>query len=193
LGCGGSAPRQLGSNLSTILPASLGIEQYIYQKADRLRRGHLDFAIFDPKGRFFLRRAFEDDMGADALKAAKTIEIYIQAWRIAEALAVGRAFANALGASSETSLSFAYRWSGIKNRQIDLWAHLGAEFLSARASQQDISQSNVAIAASANDEEIVGRTVDALQKLVLPFGDVKIPRQFLSEKLRTDLFKHQVG
>jgi hypothetical protein len=153
----------------------------------------LDFAIFDPKGRFFLRRAFEDDMGADALKAAKTIEIYIQAWRIAEALAVGRAFANALGASSETSLSFAYRWSGIKNRQIDLWAHLGAEFLSARASQQDISQSNVAIAASANDEEIVGRTVDALQKLVLPFGDVKIPRQFLSEKLRTDLFKHQIG
>jgi len=166
-------------------------EQYIYRKADgRIPQGHLDFAIFDPKGRFFLRRAFEDDMGADALKGSKTIEIYIQAWRIAEALAVGKAFANALGASSETTLNFAFRWSGIKNRQIDLWAHPGAEFVSARASQQDISQCEVNIAASANDEEIVARTVDALQKLVLPFGDVKIPRQFLSEKLRTDLFKH---
>jgi hypothetical protein len=37
------------------------------------------------------------------------------------------------------------------------------------------------------------RTVDALQKLVLPFGDVRIPRQFLSEKLRTGLFKHPVS
>jgi len=108
-------------------------------------------------------------------------------------LAVGRAFANALGASVETTLSFAFRWSGIKNREIDLWAHPGAEFMSAKASRQDTSQCEVTIAASANDEEIVARTVDALQKLVLPFGDVKIPRQFLSEKLRTDLFKHQVA
>ena len=65
--------------------------------------------------------------------------------------------------------------------------------MSAKASRQDTSQCEVTIAASANDEEIVARTVDALQKLVLPFGDVKIPRQFLSEKLRTDLFKHQVA
>ena len=113
-------------------------EQYIYQKADTIRpRGHLDFAIFNPKGRFFLRRAFEDDMGVDGVKGAKTIEVYIQSWRIAEALGVGRAFANALGASSETTLSFAFRWSGIKNRQINLWAHPGAEFMSARASHQD--------------------------------------------------------
>jgi hypothetical protein len=121
-----------------------------------------------------------------------TIEIYIQAWRIAEALAVGRAFANALGASSETTLSFAFRWSGIKNRQINLWAHPGAEFMSARASRQDSAQCEVNIAASANDEELIARTIDALQKLVLPFGDVRIPRQFLSEKLRTDLFKRKV-
>ena len=169
-------------------------EQYIYRRADAIRRGHLDFAIFNPKGRLFLRRAFEDDMGPDGERQkAKTIEIYIQGFRIAEALAVGRAFANALGASVETTLSFAFRWSGIKNREIDLWAHPGAEFMSAKASRQDTSQCEVTIAASANDEEIVARTVDALQKLVLPFGDVKIPLQFLSEKLRSDLFKHQVA
>jgi hypothetical protein len=168
-------------------------EQYIYLQADAIRRGHLDFAIFDPKGRFFLRRAFEDDLGVDGVKGAKTIEVYIQAWRIAEALAVGRAFANALGASSETTLSFAFRWSGIKNRHIDLWAHPGAEFMSAQTSRQDSVQCEVNIAASANDEELIARTIDALQKLVLPFGDVRIPRQFLSDRLRTDLFKHQVA
>jgi hypothetical protein len=170
-------------------------EQYIYRQADGMgRRGHLDFAIFNPKGRFFLRRAFEDDMGPDGERQkVKTIEIYILGFRIAEALAVGRAFANALGASVDTTLSFAFRWSGIKNRKIDLWSHPGAEFISARASRQDTSQCETTIAASANDEELVARTVDALQKLVLPFGDVKIPRQFLSGKLRMDLFKHQVG
>jgi hypothetical protein len=73
-------------------------EQYIYRQADKIRRrGHLDFSIFDPKGRFFLRRAFEDDMRLpEDVRKTNTIEIYIQAWRIAEALAVGRAFANSL-------------------------------------------------------------------------------------------------
>jgi hypothetical protein len=139
-------------------------EQYIYRQADtRGRLGRLDFAIFNPKGRFFLRRAFEDDMGPDdERQKAKTIEIYFQVLRIAEALAVGRAFANALGASSETTLSFAFRWSGIKSREIDVWAHPGADFLSAQASRQDTSQCEVTIAASANDEEIVAGTVNAL-------------------------------
>jgi hypothetical protein len=68
----------------------------------------------------------------------------------------------------------------------------GAELISARASRQDASQFDVNISASTNDEELVAQTVGGLQKLVLPFADVKIPRQFLSEKLRTDLFKHQV-
>ena len=170
-------------------------EQYIYRLAHETAVGlrHLDFAIFDPKGRFFLRRAFEDDMRAEAVTGGKTIEIYIQAWRIAEALAVGRAFANALGASSATILSFAFRWSGIKNRRVDLWAHLGAEFMSARESLQDSIQCEVNIATSANDEELIARTIEGLQKLVLPFGDVRIPREFLSGKLRADLFKHQVA
>jgi Putative DNA-binding domain len=45
----------------------------------------------------------------------------------------------------------------------------------------------------ANPEQIISRTIDALRKLVLPFGDVRIPSQFLSDRLRTELFKHQVA
>jgi hypothetical protein len=158
------------------------------------RRGHLDFAIFDPKGRFFLSRAFEDDLRlAEDVQKPNTIEIYVQAFRIAEALAVGRAFSNALGASSETALSFAFRWSGIRNREIDLWAHRPAEFISAKPSRQEVSQCEVEIAASANDEEIIARSVDSLQKLVRPFGDINIPRQFLSDKIRTNLFNRQAA
>jgi hypothetical protein len=54
-------------------------EQYIYRQADRIRRrGHLDFAIFDPKGRFYLRRAFEDDMRLpEDVRKTNTSEIYI--------------------------------------------------------------------------------------------------------------------
>jgi hypothetical protein len=169
-------------------------QQYIYPRPNTLRRrGHLDFSIFDPRSRFFLKRAFEDDLRLpEDVRKRSTLEIYIQASRIAEALAVGRAFANALGASSETTLNFAFRWSGIRRREIDLWAHPGAEFLSAQASRQDMSQCEISISPSTNDEELLGRTVDSLQKLVRPFGDVTIPRQFLSDRLRTGLFQRQV-
>jgi len=169
-------------------------EQYICRPPDAMRfHGHLDFAIFDPKGRFFLRRAFEDDLRLVGGAGAFTIEIYIQAFRIAEALAVGRAFANALGASSETTLSFAFQWSGIRNREIDLWAHPPAEFISARPSRQDVSECEVEIAARANDEEVIARSVDSLQKLVRPFGDINIPQQSLSDKIRTKLFNRQAA
>jgi hypothetical protein len=105
----------------------------------------------------------------------------------------GRAFANALGVCSETTLGFAFRWSGIKNREIDLRVHPSAEFISAQVSRQNTSQREVHISTSANDEELISRTVDSLQKLVWPFGEVNIPRQFIPNMLRAHLFKRQVG
>jgi len=55
-----------------------------------------------------------------------------------------------------------------------------------------VHKANVNVAASANDEELIAGTIDGLQKLVLPFGDVRISGQFRSEKLCTDLFEYKV-
>jgi hypothetical protein len=54
-------------------------------------------------------KAINDDMRPpDDGRVTKTLEIYVQAWQIAEALAVGRAFARALGSSSQTTLNFLF-------------------------------------------------------------------------------------
>jgi hypothetical protein len=65
--------------------------------------------------------------------------------------------ANALGASSETILNFGFRWSGIKEREIDLRTHQGAEFMSARASRQDALQCDVTIAAAGKVSKQLGK------------------------------------
>jgi hypothetical protein len=166
-------------------------EEYLYKPfaSTKPRLGHLDFMIFDPNGRFFLRSAFKDDLGPDDGRPGKTIEIYLQAWQIAEALAVGRAFATALGRSSETELDFSFGWSGIKNREILLWAHPGAEFIASHKSHQNTSRCNVTITPSANDEQLIATTISILQRLVRPFGTFVIPERYVSVNVRTDVFR----
>ena len=88
----------------------------------------------------------------DEARAIKTLEIYLQAFQMAEALAIGRAFARALGSSPETTLNFLFCWSGIRGRKIDLWAHTGAEFIGTQETRQEFSKYEVTVAASANDK-----------------------------------------
>jgi hypothetical protein len=171
-------------------------EAYLYYpySSGQRRRGALDFMIFDPKGRFFSRRAFQDDMGPqEEGRATRTLEIYLQAWQIAEALAVGRSFARALGSAPETTLNFLFRWSGIRGRKIDLWAHPGAEFLGTQNAQQEFSKCEVTLAATANDEELIAKAVYLLKVLVRPFGDMRIPESYVSSHIRSDVFGRELA
>jgi hypothetical protein len=141
-------------------------------------------------GLFFFRRAFQDDMGPpDEARATKTLEIYLQAFQMAEALAIGRAFARALGSSPETTLNFLFCWSGIRGRKIDLWAHTGAEFIGTQEARQEFSKYEVTVAASANDEELIAKAVQLLKILVRPFGDVRIPENYVSSYIRA-VYRH---
>ena len=65
---------------------------------------HLDFMRLDPKGRFYLRRAFEDDIQGRpprALEPMTCLDFVLAIVRTAEAVAVGIAFAKALGCDPE--------------------------------------------------------------------------------------------
>jgi hypothetical protein len=81
-----------------------------------------------------------------------------------------------------------FRWSGIKGRRIDLWAHPGAEFLGTQEAQQRFSECEVTLAASANDEELIAKTVYLLKVLVRPFGEVRIPESYVSLHIRSTIF-----
>ncbi|BCH07380.1 hypothetical protein MesoLj131c_16380 [Mesorhizobium sp. 131-3-5] len=85
---------------------------------------HLDFMRLDPRGRFYLRRALQDDL---TLKVAPgtALDPITTITRVAEAIAVGIAIANALigGEGEPRRLGFAFRWRGLADRVLKTWAN----------------------------------------------------------------------
>jgi hypothetical protein len=105
-------------------------EQFI--QAPGFSRYHLDFMIFSPKGEFYFARALEDDTREKKAgpETPKTVEPIIQLWRVAEALAAGKAFASVLGESPEELKLFYETPVGVqmhdgrgKNHQAYLWQY----------------------------------------------------------------------
>lgn len=86
---------------------------------------HIDFMRFDPRGRFYIRRAFQDDIGGSERAPApmKAFDFGLGILRAAETIAVGMAFAKAMGCEIEsTQLAFGFRWSKLHGRELSSWA-----------------------------------------------------------------------
>jgi hypothetical protein len=89
---------------------------------------HLDFSRLDPKGEFYLLRALQDDL-SDQVPTRTALDPILVVIRVAEAIAVGLAFAKALGWSGETTrLGFAFRWTKLSQRNLAFWAHPMVDF-----------------------------------------------------------------
>jgi hypothetical protein len=84
---------------------------------------HIDFQRFEPGGRFFLRRSFQDDIGGDRRITPLTVlDFGMPIIRVAETIAVGMAFAKAMGCDAEaTTLSFLFGWNRLKGRTLTSW------------------------------------------------------------------------
>jgi hypothetical protein len=86
---------------------------------------HIDFMRFDPRGRFYIRRAFQDDIGGSsrAPEPMKAFDFGLGILRTAETIAVGVAFAKAMGCKLDTTqLAFGFRWSKLQGRVLSSWA-----------------------------------------------------------------------
>lgn len=86
---------------------------------------HVDYMRMDPQGKFYLRRALQDDIsGSRAAPTPMTqLDFGLAIIRPTEAIAVGLAFARVMGCDPEsTTLSFAFRWKGLRNRRLSSWA-----------------------------------------------------------------------
>ena len=85
---------------------------------------HVDFMRLDPRGRFYLRRALQDDIARSPQSPGplKVIDFGLPVIRSAEAIAVGISFAKAMGCEAEnTILSFAFRWTRLQGRELVSW------------------------------------------------------------------------
>ena len=86
----------------------------------------VDFMRKEPRGHFYLYRALEDDFvsGRAGLEPQTKLEFGLTILRTAEAIAVGRAFAQALGCTRENAtLEYTFRWTGLAGREISSWAN----------------------------------------------------------------------
>jgi len=81
----------------------------------------IDFMRFDPKGRFYLRRALQEDVvgGPQAPAPMTALDFDLPIICTAEAIAAGIAFAKAMGCDAEkTLLAFAFRWTKLQGRKL---------------------------------------------------------------------------
>ena len=84
----------------------------------------IEFMRLDLKGRFYLRRALQDDIarGSQAPAPMSVLDFGLPVIRTTEAMAVGIAFAKALGCDVEkTLLAFALRWTKLQGRHLTSW------------------------------------------------------------------------
>ena len=96
----------------------------------------LDFMRLSPKGRFYLRRALEDDLLLSCKMTCLDFKLPVQ--RTAEAIAVGIAFAKAMGCDPEkTQLAFGFRWTTLKERSLVSWVDPRRSLLPQRPAYQD--------------------------------------------------------
>jgi hypothetical protein len=106
---------------------------YIFQEAweafislGSSRSHQIDFMRLDPKGRFYLRRALREDVSDNYQAPAPMtiLDFSLPITNTAEAMAVGMAFAKAMGCPAEdTLLAFAFRWMKLQGRRLTSWAH----------------------------------------------------------------------
>jgi hypothetical protein len=106
----------------------------------------IDFWRLDPSGKFYLRRALQDDLSESerAPEPMKQLDFGLVILRTAEAIAVALGFARAMGCPIETtSVAFAFRWTKMKGRELSSWANSGRHVPRGNIAYQDDITSRV--------------------------------------------------
>jgi hypothetical protein len=108
----------------------------------------LDFWRLDPSGKFYLRRALQDDLSESerAPEPTKQLDFGLVILRTAEAIAVALGFARAMGCPIETtSISFVFRWTKMKGRELSSWANIDRHIPRGNIAYQDDITSQVIV------------------------------------------------
>lgn len=145
---------------------------------------HIDYMRKVPTGRFYLRRGLQDDLthsdrGPEPLTK---LDFGLAILRTAEAIAVGRAFAQSMSCDPEsTALEFAFRWEGLQGRTLSSWAsperHLSVE----RQAVQNIVTCRVSVPLLSAPETISEQTHDIVSRLFVLFDGFEISFSVVDE------------
>jgi hypothetical protein len=154
---------------------------------------HIDFARFDPKGEFFLHRLLQDDGVPSQIRPGKVLDPTLMVLRVAEAMAVGIAFAKALNwVPDQTTLGFAFRWRGLKGRGLTTWANPNFDLREGGIAHDDIVESCVQFSLDTPLSALAQFVDEATKRLFAPFDGTTIPRRTIEELVKR-LFERRLG
>jgi len=149
--------------------------------------GHLDFMLFDPRGEFFHRRALQDDLSGPKrqLERGRWLEPIIQILRVAEALAVGAAFARAMDYEPDSSLEFGFRWSGLQGRLLSTWSNPAiCLYTGSEVCREKSVTSYVRLTTNPSENDIAEMTEAAMNELTRYFGGYELPQTFVETQVK---------
>jgi hypothetical protein len=141
----------------------------------------------EASGRFYLRRAFEDDISTDrrAPKPMAALDLILHVYRVAEAIAVGIEFAKGMGYSSaESQLEFGFRWSKLKDRELSSWSDARRFIMPGYKAYQDVVLSKVVVPLETVGSSIFEFVHEAVCPLSIAFGGFELSKQVTEEITR---------
>lgn len=159
--------------------------------------GDMTYWRIEPAGRLYQLRVLEDDaphpMSRNTPQPGTTLEFGLVIWRVAEAIAVGLAFARALGANvGESECGYAFRWTGLTHRRLSSWAHPDRSYWGDFEAYQDSVVSTVSVPAGTADGEIFAYVHKVTQPLFQLFGghqfQIEVIKELTGEALRRGRF-----
>ena len=154
---------------------------------------HNDFARLDPRGEFFLHRLLQDDGVPNRIRPGQVLDPMLMVLRVAEAMAVGVAFARALGwRPDQATLGFAFRWHKLKGRRLTAWANPYSTINEGGIAHDDTIESCVQFSLDTPLSAVAQFVDEATKRLFAAFEGATIPRQAIEELVRR-LFERRLG
>lgn len=154
----------------------------------------LDFARFDPNGRFYLRRAFQEDMGLGSppIEPFTVLDFVSPVKATAEAIAVGLSFAKAMNSAPDTQLEFTFRWSQLEGRTLVSWSP-ERRIWSRGAAHQDEVIETVSVPLDTPSSAIAEFVNQVIKRLFEAFGGFTLEKPVIEELTRETLGRRKIG
>jgi hypothetical protein len=133
----------------------------------------VEFTRIDPRGKFYLWRVLQDDLGerVRGLPPLKLFDPSLTVARVAEVMAVGLAFARAMGCHVETTtLAFAFKWTRLRGRTISSWAEPARINIGTFVANDDEAISCVEVPLETSPSALTPFVIEATRELLAKFN-----------------------
>lgn len=155
---------------------------------------HLDFWRIAPKGLFYCLRGLEDDLPhghARKPPPLTQLDFLLQISRLAEIISIGLSFARALRCpEKESSLAFAFRWSGLRGRSLTSWVEPQRSFHSRGSARQDVVTTQVLVPLEVPPSGIAGHVEAAVAPLFELFDGTRFEPSVVEGIVQQTISRH---